>query len=521
MYDEFELMEVDAEGVRDMTPEDYREQGYDVPLPVPMPADNLEGLDDLSFEQFEPADRPESDDLQFFEPEAAPVAEEPEKKKGKKKKKKRSPRLNTRTDKEKAPYTEAPKGDWSEFSSARVTDEDKKTGPDGGGDGDERNSREAKGRRGANITDTYTVVEKAEFEKIDISRAEARGTIRFKDLKDMCVQFSRIHESGVSVIDTVRILIEQTADDDLREALENIHRDIKGGEDLSTAMSNCACFPFAFTIAVSAAEKNDMVALAFKRFAVIFEREDECREMDKSSVFYPALTTVCSLVVMIIMMLVVYPGFVDMFSGLDTELPQLSRALLSLASSFKQVWWMLLIIIVLILLTIFIYKKASSADLLGPTLGERSLPAGSYKRMNVYAKFARYMNALLEVGVATKDALFVTAHSFTEYPFLTARLLDAANASAAGSTLSNALCVFDFFPMMILQMISVGEEMGDTPAMLMHVAQYYEDEARKDAAKRSARKEPVSIVIMAVVVLFLLLSMLQPMLRFYELVKQL
>ena len=102
-----------------------------------------------------------------------------------------------------------------------------------------------------------------------------------------------------------------------------------------------------------------------------------------------------------------------------------------------------------------------------------------------------------------------------------ARLLDAANASAAGSTLSNALCVFDFFPMMVLQMISVGEEMGDTPKMLMYVAEHYEEEARRDAAGRRSRKEPVSIVIMAVVVLFLLLSMLQPMLRFYELVKQL
>ena len=68
-------------------------------------------------------------------------------------------------------------------------------------------------------------------------------------------------------------------------------------------------------------------------------------------------------------------------------------------------------------------------------------------------------------------------------------------------------------------MISVGEEMGDTPQMLMHVAEYYEEEAKKDAEKRQARREPVSIVIMAVVVLFLLLSMLQPVLRFYDLVK--
>ena len=443
-------------------------------------------------------------ELQFIEP-ALPMVQEEEEKKVKKKKRKGSRKKAVSG---KTLYQQEPKGDWSEFASARVTEGPEADYPEGP-------------VKGANITDAYTVVEKAEFEKIDITREESRGTIPYRDLRDLCSQFHAISESGVSTIDTIHILIAQTSNEDLKEALENIYNDIKGGEDLSAAMSKSACFPFAFTIAVSAAEKNDMVPLAFKKFADIYEREEECREMEKSSVFYPMLVTVCSLIVMFVMMLVVYPNFVGMFEGVGSELPGLSKALLSISDTFKGVWWLITIIILLIMLAIFIYKKASSADILGPKLGERSLPAGSYKRMNVYAKFARYMNALLTVGVATKDALFVTAHSYTQYPFLTARLLDAANAAASGSTLSNALCVFDFFPIMILQMISVGEEMGDTPKMLMHVATYYENEARREAAKRIARREPLAIAVMAVVVLFLFLSMLQPMLKFYEMVKTL
>ena len=454
------------------------------------------------------ADKERADDdteLQFIEP-ALPMVQEEEAGKAKKRKKRKGSKKKAASGK--ALYLQEPKGDWSEFASARVTDEpkpDSKKGP----------------AKGANITDAYTVVEKAEFEKIDITREESRGTIPYRDLRDMCSQFHAISESGVSTIDTIHILISQTSNEDLKEALENIYNDIKGGEDLSTAMSKSACFPFAFTIAVSAAEKNDMVPLAFEKFSAIYAREEESREMEKSSVFYPMLVTVCSLIVMFVMMLVVYPHFVEMFEGVGSELPSLSKALLTVSDTFRGVWWLIAIVILLIMLAIFIYKKASSADILGPKLGEKSLPAGSYKRMNVYAKFARYMNALLTVGVATKDALFVTAHSYTQYPFLTARLLDAANAAAAGSTLSNALCVFDFFPIMILQMISVGEEMGDTPKMLMHVATYYEEEARREAARKIARKEPVAITVMAVVVLFLLLSMLQPMLKFYELVKTL
>lgn len=465
----------------------------------------------------------EEEELQYLDPASVAVNKKPGHGKGKKRRKSGSRKHTGGAEKKSAdlppePFEDAPEGDWSEFESAKVTDAEPAGEP--ADDIPGRNVSQLK-PGGSNIFDAYTVVEKAEFEKIDITREEARGTIPYKELRDMCAQFASISQAGVSTVDTVRILIEQTPNNDLRSALERIYSEIKDGTDLSVAMGNCACFPFAFTIAVSAAERNDMVAHAFKRFSDIFAREEEQKEMGRISVFYPALITICSLIVMVVMMLVVYPGFVDMFSGLNTELPGVSRALLILADSFRGIWWLLTIIVALILSAIFIYRKASSADILGPTLGEKSLPAGSYKRMNIYAKFARYMNVLLEVGVAAKDALFVTSHSFTEYPFLTARLLESANASAEGSTLSNALCVFEFFPMYVLQMISVGEEMGDTPRMLLQVAEYYEEEARRDAARHVARKEPVSIIVMAVVVLFLLLSMLQPVLRFYELVKDL
>ncbi|MBR5766959.1 MAG: type II secretion system F family protein [Lachnospiraceae bacterium] len=520
MYDEFELSEM-PQGQR-LSPESFMEQGFNVPLPIPMPEDNLGDVFDAdeSLTADEGSRNSSDDSLTFLEPSDIVIekpAREPEYGRRKRKRPARKAKGRSRGKRDEADL-EAPSGDWSEFASARVSDKEaKETAARVIAQKDDREGEDK--RYGLNITDAYTVTEKGEYEKIDISRAEARGTIPYDDMRDLCAQFARIHEAGVSVIDTVRILIEQTPNDELREALEKIYNDLKDGYDLSVAMGNCACFPFALTIAVSSAEKNDMVALVFKRFADIFDREVKQRRMTRGSVFYPALVTACSLVVMIVMMLVVYPGFVDMFTGMDNELPGLSRALLALADSFRGIWWLLMILTALVLAGIFIYRKASSADILGPKLGEKSLPAGSYKRMNVYAKFARYMNALLEVGVATKDALFVTAHSFTEYPFLTYRLLDAANASAAGSTLSNALCVFDFFPIMVLQMISVGEEMGDTPQMLMHVAEYYEEEAKKDAEKRLARREPVSIVVMAVIVLFLLMSMLQPVLRFYDLVK--
>jgi type IV pilus assembly protein PilC len=369
---------------------------------------------------------------------------------------------------------------------------------------------------GSRIVDTYTVVEKAEYEKVDISPEEARGLIPFEALRDMCNEFTRIQSAGVSIRGALRIVKEQAEDEELKEALNRIYERVKMGDDLSEAMNKCKCFPFAFTIAVSAAEKNDMIAPLFGRFGEIFAAEVRNKEHRRVSVFYPMLTTACALVIMFVLCVIVYPAFMDMLGVSGFEPDGISQIVFNAAVTVRRVWWLLLILIILIFFGILAFKLIRENDLFGAKIKEKSLYEDSYERMTVYVKFVRYMNALLKVGVATKDALFVTAHSFYEYPFITDILLAAANAAAGGSTLSNALCVSDFFPMMILQMISVGEEMGDTPGMLDYIAEYYEEEAKKKAIEEQAAKGPVTIAVMAVSVLLLLLMMLLPMLSLFN-----
>ena len=327
MNEEFDFEELPAG--HKLSPEEFQ-QGYEVPLPASASTDDLDIGDPAAVLNADMSRNSDDPELQFIEAEVPKLPSAGEEKKGKKKKR-RKKKKNALSGREL--YKQEPKGDWSEFASARVTAEETGEGP--GVFVPEKGPKVK--HHGPEITDAYTLVEKTEFEKIDITREESRGTIPYKELRDMCLQFHAISESGVSAIDTVRILASQTTNEDLREALQKIYDGIKDGEDLSSAMSSCACFPFALTIAISAAEKNDMVSLAFKKFGDIFAREDECREMEKSSVFYPVLTTICSLVVMFVMMLVVYPSFAGMFEGVGSELPTLSKALLAAADSFKGI----------------------------------------------------------------------------------------------------------------------------------------------------------------------------------------
>ncbi|MCR5603930.1 MAG: type II secretion system F family protein [Lachnospiraceae bacterium] len=422
------------------------------------------------------------------------------------------------------PYSEAPTGDWDGFESIAPDEPTEKKKPrkkerkrDADADIDiDEDKMQYPAPDGSRIVDAYTVVEKAEYEKVDISPDEARGRISYEALRDMCNEFSRIQSAGVSIRGALRIVKEQTEDEQLKEELDRVYERVKMGDDLSEAMNKCDCFPFAFTIAVSAAEKNDMIAMLFGKFGEIFAAEVKDKEHRKVSVLYPFITTGCAMVIMLILCLAVFPAFMDMFSKLGLEGSGATAVVFSAAMTVKRIWWLLLILVILIFAGSILFKVARENNLFGARRKEKNIRENSYERMTVYVKFVRYMNALLKVGVATKDALFVTAHSFYDYPFMTDMLLEAANAAAAGSTLSNALCVSDFFPMMILQMISVGEEMGDTPEMLQYIAEYYEAEAHKKEAEEHAAKGTVTIIVMAVSVLLLLLMMLLPMLSLFK-----
>jgi type IV pilus assembly protein PilC len=438
------------------------------------------------------------------------------------------------------PYQEAPTGNWSEFKNAMV-DDDYEEEDDGRSkkrgrrkekekDKDKEYDRDDEHRHhrhdhsdrseeadSGEIT-TYTVEAATEFDNVEISEEEAGGTISFRALSKMCIEFSRIHESGVSIPGTLRIVRDQTYDDELKEALDVVYNNVKSGQELSEAMKRSGCFPFALTIAVSAAEKNDKVASLLGQFGEIYALEDKRAQKRKLSVFYPVMTVAFSIIVMMIVGLMVFPAFADMLSSVEMQLTGTASTLSEAMEAVKNFRWLFIIISVLILVGIIVFKLAVDYDVIGSRLNERSVKEGSYRREYIYSKFARYMKALLEVGVTTKDALFVTAHSFVEYPFLTEKLIEAAGAASTGSTLSNALCVFDFFPIMILQMISVGEEMGDTPKMLKYVYEYYEEAAARDEERQTAKKEPVAIIVMAVVMLVFLLCMLLPMLKLFDLV---
>ena len=538
--DDFDFQPLAAEDRDILSLEDFRSQGQDKPVPS---SARVKKTNDAEKRRSRKRSTPEKDDasagLEYIDAEL-PVPKKPRDETDSKPDKKTAVKKTVRKksaaggegagktrkrrekkDEDYVPYQDAPTGDWSGLTSAADESGEEKRPR---GRNKERRNETGDDMQypvpdGSRIVDAYTVVEKAEYEKVDISPEEAAGLIPYEALRDMCNEFTKIQGAGVSIRGALRIVKEQTEDEDLKEALDKIYEGVKMGDDLSEAMNKCKCFPFAFTIAVSAAEKNDMIAQLFGRFGEIFAAEVRNKEHRKVSIFYPLLTTACAMAIMLIFCVVIFPAFMDMLSKLGIEQSGITAAIFGAAAAVRRVWWLLLILIILIFAGIILFKLARENSILGSRVNERSMGEDSYERMTVYVKFVRYMNALLKVGVATKDALFVTAHSFVEYPFITDILLEAANAAAAGSTLSNALCVSDFFPMMILQMISVGEEMGDTPGMLEYIAGYYEEEAHRKEAEEQAAKGPVTIIIMALVVLLLLLMMLLPMLALFKAVK--
>ena len=143
---------------------------------------------------------------------------------------------------------------------------------------------------------------------------------------------------------------------------------------------------------------------------------------------------------------------------------------------------------------------------------------GRLHKQLAYARFSRTLSAMFYAGVPAQEALEASS-GFTGYELFRRTLLTASEELGKGMTLSKALTASGLFSPMLLQMVSIGEEIGNLGEVLEGLADYYEEEAVRTAGRRQACLEPLSVILMALIVGLLIMSLVQPMVLLYDFVK--
>ena len=337
-----------------------------------------------------------------------------------------------------------------------------------------------------------------------------------RDLSVFCRQFVSITKAGVSILEALKMLCEQTENKKLKKALVEVRLNVEKGETLANAMSeHPTIFPTIMINMVAAGEASGSLEVSLERVAVQLERNNKTQALVKKAMIYPIILTVVSIAVVIVMLVVVIPSYSDVFDQLDTELPALTLGVLSASNFIQKRWYILLAIIVCVALGVRAFAGTDSGK---HFFGKIALSIPAVKNLVVKSAsslMARTLSTLMGAGVPLVEAVDIVSNVMSNIWYKEA-LQEVKSQVILGTPLSRPLEDCGLFPPMVYHMVRIGEESGNIEEMLDKLADYYDEEVEMAVQSLMAFLEPIMILVLAAIVSVLIASVLAPMMKMYE-----
>lgn len=340
--------------------------------------------------------------------------------------------------------------------------------------------------------------------------------VKPRDLSIFCRQFVSMLKAGVSIVDALEMLQQQTENKTLSEAVGNMRTEIGKGATLSEAMRlQKKAFPEMLVNMVEAGEASGSIEDSIDRMALQFEKSSKMSGLIKKSMMYPMVLLAVTVIIIIVMIVVIIPSYTEMFDELGTEMPLLTQMILNMSDFIMNHYILLTAAIVAIGFGFVKWKETESGKVALGTLATK-IPVVKDLNLKTYsATFARTLSTMIRSGVPMIDAIDNVAHTMNNI-LVKRELLKAKEEVAKGAPLSRQLQQSAYFPPMVTHMLAIGEETGNIDEMLDRAAEYYEEEVETATQSVVALMEPMIIVVMAGIVLIMVLAILMPMLAMYD-----
>lgn len=345
---------------------------------------------------------------------------------------------------------------------------------------------------------------------------EIGGYPKPRDLSVFCRQFVAMTKAGVSILEALKMLSEQTENKQLQIAVEGVRVSVEKGETLARALSEFPkVFPSLLVNMVAAGESSGSLDVALERMSVQFEKSAKTKALVKKAMIYPLVLCVVMVAVVIVMLVVVIPNYVNMFADMDAELPGITKAVMVASDFIIGKWFILVPVIIAIVVAVRSFAKTDAGRHVFHGL-KLKLPA--FKNLEVKSAssmMARTLSTLMAAGVPLIEAVDIVSNTMENVYFKEA-LDNCKNEIIIGQPLSRPLEECGLFPPMVYHMVRIGEEAGNTEDMLSKLADYYDEEVEMAVQSLMAAMEPAIIVVMAAVVGVLIGACMAPMLSMYD-----
>lgn len=345
--------------------------------------------------------------------------------------------------------------------------------------------------------------------------------IKLKDLAIFSRQFATMINSGLSLLRALTILAEQTESPKLSEVVEDVARQVEGGESLSRALSEHEkVFPKLYVAMVRAGETAGTLDSVLLRIAENLEKDVVLRGKIKSAMTYPVIVFIMAILLTGVMLVFIVPTFAQMFTDLGGELP-LPTHLLMVASNFvsSPLGLGLIFVMPAVAWQAFTRVRATEQGRFQLDRLKLRLPVfGPLFHKIALTRFARNLATLMNSGVPILQALEITAETVDNGEIALA-VNDVQDSVREGESIADPLSKHDTFPPMVVQMIAVGEETGAVDTMLDKIADFYDQEVETTTEQLTALMEPIMIAVLGGIVGSMVIALYMPIFKIIEVVQ--
>ncbi len=329
------------------------------------------------------------------------------------------------------------------------------------------------------------------------------------------IQFSRqmhsLLKAGVPILSALNGLAAHATNRTLAKTLTGVIENLEAGRDLSSSMSP---YPDVFSVfyvsLVRVGETSGQLETVFSQLAGYLEREKTTRSRIKSAMRYPLFVMFAIVVAIAVINIFVVPAFAAIFEQFGAELPVPTQILIGMSDLTVNHWQSLLIGSVVIFAGLRMYVRSETGRYKWHKLQLRMPLVGKVLYQATLARFTRLFSLVQSSGIPIVTGLSVVGRALGN-DFIEERVLSMRDGIERGESMSNTAANTGIFDHLVLQMLQVGEESGDTDELLREVDDYYDAEVDYEIEKLSASIEPVMTVSLAALVFLLATGIFLPM----------
>ncbi len=344
---------------------------------------------------------------------------------------------------------------------------------------------------------------------LDIGALLGGGKVPTKSLMVFFRQMATMENAGLGLASAINLVAEQEKNRTFRNILLDIKNRLDRGSPLSQAMRQHKAFSPLLVSLVEAGEEGGMLARALEEAAVLLEKQEALRSKIRSALFYPGFVMTFAVLILVFFFMFLVPKFKEVFSTLNIELPSVTVIMFGMGDWFAEYWY---VVAAIALGAVFGWHFLSTHKNTKPVMDRLKLKIPVMKDLLLKASMARSsrtLSALTSAGVPIVRSIEM-AEGTAGNEAVKDGYIELRKSVVRGVSLGDAAKQAGIFPILVSQMMRIGEETGHLDTMLERVATWYDQELDEQVKATVSLLEPMMIVFVGAIIAVIAVSIFAP-----------